>query len=241
LEELVETLRDRVTVAGSLFRDGGDHPACTGILKPACARQLEINIASIRYFALSRRGSLRRLQLGAMGRDELVIRAEAPGADKKAIYAVNEAAFGRPHEATLVDALRVEGAVLASLVADVAVTELERRVVGHILFSRMWIDTAGCSIPASALAPMAVLPEYQGQGIGGRLIQRGLDELRRQGEAIVIVLGHPAYYPRFGFSTAKTRLLQSPFPPEAYMAMELRPGALNGIRGRVRYTAAFGL
>ncbi len=176
-----------------------------------------------------------------MGREGLVIRAEEAGADTKAIYGVNEAAFGRPDEATLVDALRVEGVVLASLVADLAVTALESRLVGHILFSRMWIDTAGGSVPASALAPMAVLPEFQGQGIGGRMILRGLDELRRQGETVVIVLGHPAYYPRFGFSTVKSRLLESPFPPEAYMAMELRPGALDGIHGRVRYPRSFGL
>lgn len=168
--------------------------------------------------------------------EHLIVRSENVGADESAIYAVNEAAFGRPDEANLVDALRGEGVVLASLVA-----ELERSMVGHILFSRMWIDTASGSVPAAALAPMAVLPEYQGQGIGGRLIRYGLDLLRHQGEEIVIVLGHPDYYPRFGFSTASARPLESPFPPDAYMAMELRAGALDGISGRVRYAAAFGL
>ena len=62
-----------------------------------------------------------------------------------------------------------------------------------------------------------------------------------RGEHIVIVLGHPGYYPRFGFSTEKARALESPFPPDAFMAMELSPGALAGIRGKVRYPAAFGL
>jgi putative acetyltransferase len=160
--------------------------------------------------------------------------------ERQAVHSVNEAAFGRPDEADLVDSLRAEGVVLASVVA-----ELEKRIVGHILFSRMWIESSGessgRSIAAAALAPMAVLPEHQRQGIGGRLIRQGLDLLCRQGERIVIVVGHPDYYPRFGFSSAKASSLESPFPPHAFMAMELSPGALDGIRGKVRYPAAFGL
>jgi putative acetyltransferase len=156
--------------------------------------------------------------------------------ERSAVHSVNQAAFGRMDEADLVDNLRAEGVVLASIVA-----ELENRIVGHILFSRMSIETSGGSVPAVALAPMAVLPEHQRQGIGGRLIGYGLDRLRRQGEHIVIVVGHPDYYPRFGFSTEKARSLESPFPPEAFMAMELRPGPLDQIRGKVKYAAAFGL
>ena len=91
------------------------------------------------------------------------------------------------------------------------------------------------------MAPISVLPEHQRQGIGGRLIRYGLDLLRNRGEHIVIVLGHPGYYPRFGFSCEKARALESPFPPDAFMAMELNPGALDGVSGRVRYPAAFGL
>ena len=153
-----------------------------------------------------------------------------------AIHSINEASFGRPDEANLVDSLRRDGVILASLVA-----ELERGIVGHILFSRMSIETDGGSIPAAALAPIAVLPKHQRQGIGGRLIRYGLDLLRRRGEYIVIVLGHPDYYPRFGFSSGKARSLESPFRPDAFMAMELSPGALDGIRGKVRYPTAFGL
>jgi putative acetyltransferase len=152
------------------------------------------------------------------------------------VRAVNEAAFGRPDEADLVDSLRTEGSLIVSLVA-----EREREIVGHILFSRMFIDTANGSIAAVALAPMAVLPRYQRQGIGGRLVAGGLELLREQGERIVIVLGHRRYYPRFGFSVEKARPLESPFPPDAYMAMELAPHALEGIAGKVRYAAAFGL
>jgi putative acetyltransferase len=153
-----------------------------------------------------------------------------------AIRAVNEAAFGRQDEADLVDNLRTAGEVLASFVA-----EIEDRIVGHILFSRMWIETSSRSIPALALAPLAVLPDHQRQGIGGELIRRGLDLLRHRGDEIVIVVGHPDYYPRFGFSTEKARSLESPFPREAFMAMELSPGALDGVCGTVRYPAAFGI
>jgi len=157
-------------------------------------------------------------------------------AERAVIRSINEAAFGGPDEADLVDQLRAAGDALLSLVA-----ELENRIVGHILFSRMWIETPGGLVSAVALAPMAVLPEYQRRGIGGRLIRYGLDWLRGRGEKIVIVVGHPHYYPRFGFSSEKARSLESPFPAEAFMAMELSPGALKGIRGRVIYPAAFGL
>jgi putative acetyltransferase len=165
----------------------------------------------------------------------LIVRSEN-AEDRCVIRSIHEAAFGRPDEAELVDNLRTEGLVLGSLVAEV-----ERRIVGHILFSRMWVETPDGSVSVVALAPMAVLPEHQRKGIGERLIRHGLDVLRGRGEHIVIVVGHPEYYPRFGFSSEKARLLESPFPLEAFMAMELSPGALDGIRGRVRYPAAFGL
>jgi putative acetyltransferase len=166
---------------------------------------------------------------------DVTVRAEAT-TDYAAIRQVNEAAFGTTEEADLVEALRSDGLVLLSLVA-----ELNGRIVGHILFSRMSIDTPTEAIAAVALAPMAVSPEFQRQGIGGKLIRLGLEDLRRLGEQMVIVVGHPEYYPRFGFSPAQARWLESPFPPEAFMALELRPGALDGVRGRVRYPPAFGL
>lgn len=169
--------------------------------------------------------------------DNLIIRCERNDTGEwLAIHSVNEAAFGRPDEAELVGNLRSAGVVLVSVVA-----ELDKRIVGHILFTRMSIETACGAVSAVALAPLAVLPEFQRQGIGGQLIRHGLDLLRERGEQIVIVLGHPDYYPRFGFSSEKARLLESPFPQEAFMAMELRPGALDGVCGKVRYPAAFGL
>ena len=147
-----------------------------------------------------------------------------------------EAAFGRPDEAGLVERLRAERVVLVSLVAEV-----RRQIVGHILFTRMSIDTADAAVLAVALAPVAVLPEHQRRNIGGQLNRAGLDALSAQGEQIVLVLGHPDYYPRFGFSAEKARSLESPFPANAFMAIELIPGALGAIRGKVRYPAAFGL
>jgi putative acetyltransferase len=156
--------------------------------------------------------------------------------ERSAVRSVNEAAFGRRDEADLVDSLRNEGAVLLSLVA-----EMEQRIVGHMLFSRMSIETSEGSVKAAALAPVAVLPDQQRRGIGKRLILYGLDVLRERGERIVIVLGSTDYYRRFGFSSEKARALESPFPPEAFMAMELRASALDGIRGKVRYPSAFGL
>jgi putative acetyltransferase len=115
--------------------------------------------------------------------------------DWPAVRRVNEAAFGRPDEADLVDGLRAENVVLASLIA-----EADSEIVGHILFSRMSINSDRGGIAAVALAPVAVLPAHQRKGVGGELIRKGLNLLRQRGEAIVIVLGHPGYYPRFGGS-----------------------------------------
>jgi putative acetyltransferase len=165
----------------------------------------------------------------------VLIREEQPG-DRDQVRNVNEAAFGRSDEADLIDKLLMEGVVLLSLVA-----ELDGQIAGHILFSRMTVETAEGSVAAVALAPMAVLPEHQGRGVGSELVRRGLGQINDLGVRIVIVLGHEHYYSRFGFSTDKARHLASPFPPDAFMALELYEGALAGIRGAVRYPAAFGL
>jgi putative acetyltransferase len=124
----------------------------------------------------------------------LLIRDEQPS-DREQVRTVNEAAFGRSDEADLIDRLRAEGAVLVSLVA-----ETDNQIVGHILFSRMAVETAQGPVAAVSLAPMAVLPGHQGRQAGSQMVRRGLAELRDRGERIVIVLGHKHYYPRFGFS-----------------------------------------
>jgi putative acetyltransferase len=157
-------------------------------------------------------------------------------ADHDAIRQVNRLAFGQDDEARLVDALRDGGYIRVSLMA-----ERDRQIVGHILFSDLPIITDSDTIPALALAPMAVLPDFQRQGIGSELVRRGLDVCRQQGHRIVIVLGHPEFYPRFGFSPGLARPLQSPFSGEAWMATELVPRALEGVAGRVEYPPPFGV
>jgi putative acetyltransferase len=156
--------------------------------------------------------------------------------EQATIRAINAAAFGGLDEADLVDKLRRDGHALISLVAV-----FEGRIVGHIMFSRMWINSSSGQVSAVALAPLAVLPEHQRKGIGGLLIRHGLELLQGRGERIVIVVGHPNYYPEFGFSRDKARLLESSFPAEAFMALDLSVGALDGIRGSVVYPPAFGI
>lgn len=156
--------------------------------------------------------------------------------ERRAVWVVNQAAFARADEADLVDKLRDGGFAILSLVA-----ELDCGIVGHILFSRMWIETESGRVEAAALAPMAVVPNHQRTGVGGLLVSRGLAMLREQDEKIVIVVGHPDYYPKFGFSTEKAVGLESPFPREAFMAIELCRGALDGIRGVVVYAPPFGI
>lgn len=140
-------------------------------------------------------------------------------ADHAAIRAVNEAAFAQPDEARLIEALRAAGDVMFELVA-----EADGSVVGHILFSRLWADRTEL---IAALAPMAVHPEHQRKGLGGRLIEMGIDTCREFGAHAVIVLGHPEYYPRFGFSAEAATKVASPYSGSpAFMALELERGAL---------------
>jgi len=161
------------------------------------------------------------------------VRIEQPG-DADGVRDTNAQAFGEPLEARLVDALRSASDYL-SLVATI-----DDRVVGHILFTPVTIEPP-VDRRIAGLAPMAVRPEYQRAGIGGQLIRAGLEQCRRNGYSAVVVLGHPEYYPRFGFIPAHTFGLTCEFPstPEAFMALELEANALNGIRGLVRYHPEF--
>ena len=155
--------------------------------------------------------------------------------DADLVRSVNMRAFGRPDEAALVDALRGTPGVV-SLVAVA-----HDRLVGHILFTRVEVDGVRDSIAVAGLAPMAVLPEHQRRGIGSALVRAGLDSCREHGYRAVVVLGHPEFYPRFGFTPAAARGLtcEWPVPPEAFMTIELEPGALAGARGVVRYRPEF--
>jgi putative acetyltransferase len=165
------------------------------------------------------------------------IRPEQPD-DLPWIHAINALAFGQPDEAELVDQLRDDGDVLASLVAVGDGDEID----GHILFSRLGLlFDDGTSAEAAALAPVAVRPDRQRQGIGKALVRAGITACKAQQLPAIIVLGHPEYYPKFGFSAALARNLRSPFPGDAFMALELIPDMLRGKRGAVRYAKAFGL
>lgn len=165
----------------------------------------------------------------------ITIRAET-AAEHRAVRRVNELAFDGPGEATLVEALREEARPYISLVAV-----SEGDVVGHVFFSPVTIEAEEAVSTAMALGPMAVLPAYQRQGIGSQLVREGLKECLRAGQEVVFVLGHPHYYPRFGFAPASAQGLRClyPVPDEVFMVTELRAGALAGRRGIVRYHPAF--
>ncbi len=162
------------------------------------------------------------------------IREEQP-ADAAAIRYVNQAAFDTSTEADLVDSLRLQASPIVSLVADENGT-----IAGHILFSPVTLSSEP-TLPIMGLAPMAVLPERQRQGIGSALVRAGLEECRRRGVVALVVLGHAGYYPRFGFTPASAFGLVSEYdvPDDVFMALELERGALSGRAGTIRYHSAF--
>lgn len=164
-----------------------------------------------------------------------LVRDETP-ADAAAVRSVVRAAFGQDDEANLVEALRAGGFVRAAFVA-----ECDGEVVGHVMFTRLPVETADGTVETLALAPMAVAPDRHRQGIGSDLIRAALAACRERGHRVVVVLGHADYYPRFGFSAALAERLRSPFPRPSFMAIELVPGALDGVEGKVRYAPPFGV
>ncbi len=164
------------------------------------------------------------------------VRPEEPS-DIAAVRRVNEAAFERADEADLVDRLRDRA---VSYLALVAVEE--GKVVGHIAFSPVEIDPPHPALSALGLAPMAVLPDHQRSGVGSALVRAGLAACREAGAEVVVVLGHPDYYPRFGFDPAASHGIENEYgaPPEAFMVLELVPGSLIGISGTAVYDPALG-
>jgi len=156
--------------------------------------------------------------------------------DANAIRFVLEEAFGQSKEADLVDALRRRGAMALSLVAL-----RENEVVGHIVFSPVTIESTESSFDAIGLGPMAVLPPYQRKGIGSQLVRIGLEQCRQAGHEIVVVLGYPDFYGRFGFVPTRHRGLHCEFdvPDEVFMVMELRQGASGERSGLVKYQPEF--
>ena len=163
----------------------------------------------------------------------MIVRAQTH-ADHCAIRTLNVQAFGGEYEASLIDRLRADELASVSLVAVD-----DDGIVGHIMFSALAVTMHGWAVKSAALAPMAVAPARQRQGIGSTLVRRGLDALAEQGFEAVFVLGHPAYYPRFGFKADLARRLASPYSGAAFMALELSPDALSGDTGCVTYPDAF--
>lgn len=169
----------------------------------------------------------------------LTLRPERP-ADHEAVFEVYRLAFGGAEEARLVEALRRSPAFIPEL--SLVAVEGER-VVGQILLSRVAVRSDDDALDALALAPMAVLPARQRSGVGSALVRRGLADARGLGHGIVIVVGHPEYYPRFGFVAGEPLGIRPPFEvsPGAFMVLELRPGALSGVHGEVAYPPEFAL
>jgi putative acetyltransferase len=165
----------------------------------------------------------------------IVVGLETPG-DLAAIYRVNTVAFdGRTDEADLVDALRDSGDLVLSLVARQGTD-----IVGHVAFSRLVIDTADGPVGGVTLAPVGVLPKHQEQGVGSVLIRQGLRILAERDEQVVLVVGDPAYYARFGFSCAAGKRYPSRHSGPHFMALVLGEPSTAPI-GPVRYPEAFGI
>ena len=164
-----------------------------------------------------------------------LIREERPE-DAESVHALLFAAFGREAEARLVERLRASGRIVWAMIA-----EEKGRVLGHVVFSRIAIESGDGEIPVLALAPLAVMPAFQRLGVGSALVSAGLERCRMERHARVLVLGEPVYYGRFGFVPASRFGLKCPFPApeEAFMAIELEPGAFAQVSGVVRYGHEF--
>jgi putative acetyltransferase len=159
------------------------------------------------------------------------IRSEQP-ADLAAIREVNRRAFGQEQEGRIVDAIRAHGAARVSLVA------VDRgRIVGHILYSPASIST----VTGAALGPMAVVPDAQRQRIGSRLVEAGNARLAADGCPFIVVVGHPEFYPRFGFQPASALGITCEWdvPDDAFMLLVLDRGRMRGVSGRAAFRPEF--
>jgi putative acetyltransferase len=160
------------------------------------------------------------------------IREERPD-DVAAVRDLNKRAFGQDQESNIVDALRANGAALLSLVAT-----LNDRVVGHIMYSPAVV---GGNVRGAALGPMAVLPEYQRQGIGSKLIETGNRKLKDTGCPFIVVVGHANYYPRFGFRPASEYGITCEWdvPDDVFLVLILNEEKMSGVSGLAKYGQEF--
>lgn len=166
------------------------------------------------------------------------IRQEQPE-DHKAVFQLNSLAFQQDGEARLVEALRLNSEVFVPELSLVAL--IDDKIVGHILFTKIKIIDGAQQTACLALAPVAVNPDFQNQGIGSQLIKNGLMKAKALGYTAVIVLGHEHYYPKFGFLPASKYGVRCPFevPDEVFMALELVENGLKGVHGTVKYPKEF--
>lgn len=159
---------------------------------------------------------------------------QARHGDLHKVLVVEKAAFGSDEEVNLVKALMADASakpVLSLLAFN------DNRAVGHILFTKAHL-VPSATLTISILAPLAVVPGYQKQGVGGQLIEKGVQLLSRRGTDLIFVLGHPQYYPRHGFQPAGKLGLDAPFPipdknADAWMVKPLRPGILGTVTGKI--------
>ncbi|EIA19931.1 acetyltransferase [Listeria fleischmannii subsp. coloradonensis] len=160
-------------------------------------------------------------------------------ADNKAIFTVHEKAFGRQEEANLVEEIRQTAEYIndLSLVAENG----DGEIIGHALFSEIFLENEEETRILLALAPLAVVKDWQGMKIGSALMEEGIRLARQKGYPGIIVLGHASYYPKFGFQEAKNYGILPPFavPSENFLALELYPKSLDGFQGTIRYPSAF--
>ncbi|MFH1982916.1 MAG: N-acetyltransferase [Pseudomonadota bacterium] len=161
---------------------------------------------------------------------------KASDSDLTDVLFVEKTAFGYDKEANLVKDLLSDPSAKPTF-SFLAFSD--DRAVGHVLFTSATLDGAKPGATISLLAPLAVIPEFQNQGVGGRLISHGLRRLTTAGVDLVFVLGHPGYYPRYGFRPAGVQGFEAPYPiPEvhadAWMVQALRPGVIGKVAGKVR-------
>ncbi len=157
--------------------------------------------------------------------------------DIDVIRTINEKAFGQSQEENIIDRLRANCEGLLSLVAL-----QDEKIIGHILFSPVTIEDHHGILKGVGLAPMAVLPEFQRQGIGSKLIKSGIEILKTSGCLFVIVLGHPEYYPQFGFEPASHYGIRSQWegvPDNAFMILWLNKSRINDMSGIAKYRDEF--
>lgn len=128
-----------------------------------------------------------------------------------------------------------------AFIPELSIVAVDKEIVGHIMLSKITIEQGGTTVDSLALAPVSIAPSHQKKGIGGKLITAALEKAKELGYGSVVVLGHPEYYPKFGFERVSQWNIKAPFevPDEVFMVMELRENTLQGVEGIVQYSSAF--